>query len=307
MDTTNKNNFENSLKNIKSEYFFINFSSILEKNRLYKIVKYNKTFQKILNITKNDYENFNKIEIEMIPINISDKNKFIYIKDEYLPSYHIYFNDDKNEIKRDYFTKDEIIKKIKIIIDEDIKSFDYLFYCVDCIEKITFTKFNRKDINNMCGMFDGCSSLKELNLNNFKTNNVTSMRRMFNECSSLKKLNLSNFMNDNVTDMSYLFYGCSSLEEINLCNFDTSNVTNMSSMFAGCSSIKELNLSHFRTKNVTSMGLMFAECSSLKELNINYFSFKNSTIIDSMFSGCSDELMIKIRNQNINIRDADFI
>ena len=46
-----------------------------------------------------------------------------------------------------------------------------------------FTKFRRKDINNMALMFYGCSSLKEINFSNFNTNNAINMFGMFAGCS----------------------------------------------------------------------------------------------------------------------------
>ena len=104
--------------------------------------------------------------------------------------YHIYFNDNKEEIKRNYFNKNDNVSKIKIIIDYQVKSFEELFYYCECIEYINFKKFYRNNINNMGSMFWECSSLKELNLSNFNTNNVTNMEGMFYECSSLKELNL---------------------------------------------------------------------------------------------------------------------
>ena len=96
--------------------------------------------------------------------------------------YHIYFNDNKEEIKRNYL--DDNVSKIKIIIDYQVKSLENLFYRCKCIEYIYFKKFYRKNINNMEDMFLECSSLKELNLSNFNTNNITNMRFMFHGCSS---------------------------------------------------------------------------------------------------------------------------
>ena len=48
---------------------------------------------------------------------------------------------------------------------------------------------------NMCGMFNGCSSLKELNINNFNTNNVKDMRWMFSKCSNELKLKIKSEFN----------------------------------------------------------------------------------------------------------------
>ena len=103
---------------------------------------------------------------------MNEYGKFININEEDEKYYHIYFNDNKEEIKRNKINKEDKVRKIKIIIDSEIKSFYYLFYWCKCIESINFKKFFRKNITNMNSMFYGCSSLKELNLNNFNTNNV---------------------------------------------------------------------------------------------------------------------------------------
>jgi len=106
-----------------------------------------------LKIGINDYKKLSQIEIEIIPINKENKNVFIDIPNEYKSYYYIHFNEDKKELKQNYFNKNEKIRKIKIIIDKKIKSFEKLFFNCDCIEKINFIRFNRKDINNMSSMF----------------------------------------------------------------------------------------------------------------------------------------------------------
>ena len=180
---------EYSFKYIKNKYILKQITEHLTKKRLFKIINYNKLFQEKLNIGIIDYKKiFDQIEIEILPINIDDFNYFININEEYKSSYHIYFNNNKNEIKQNYFNKNDNITKIYIILDNEIQSFKKLFCDCNCIEKIKFIKFKRNDINNMNGMFYGCSSLKELNLNNFNTSNVTDMNGMFYGCSSLKKL-----------------------------------------------------------------------------------------------------------------------
>ena len=156
----------------------------------------------------NDFEELSAIEIEIKLVN-NKYGKFINIKEEDKKYYHIYFNNNKEEIKRNYIKENEQIKIIRIKIDYQVKSFENLFYFCECIESIYFKKFYRNNINNMKGMFSGCSSLKELNLNNFNTNNVTDMNNMFYGCSSLKELNLNNFNTNKVNYMKDMFYGCS--------------------------------------------------------------------------------------------------
>ena len=262
-----KNNINNNdaLKKIRSKYIIMKIFDNLSKNKFMNIIRYSKKYQKLVNKKLKDYKNeYFKIEIEIIPkeniygnfINIANK-----ITKE---NVNIFFNNNNEEIKRSFITKNDNITKIKIIIRHKINSLNYFFKDCKCIKKVNFIKFNKDDIISMKGIFYNCSSLEELNLSNINTNKVTDMSWMFFGCSSLKRLNLSNFNTNNVTDMYTMFYGCSSLEELNLSHFNTNNVTNMCNMFFGCKSLKELNLSNFNTNKVINMGGMFEGCSSLK-------------------------------------------
>jgi len=271
-------------KNFKSNYFLqILFNHLMKKKSL-DIIKYNKNIKERININIKDYKEYSEIyssiELEIKPVR-DEYDRFINIDEEDKMYYHIYFDDNKEEIKRNHLNENEQIKTIKIIIDYQIKSFKRLFQYCGCIESIKFIKFYRNNVTNMVSMFSGCSSLKELNLNNFNTNNVTDMGWMFCLCSSLKELNLSNFNTNNVTNMAGMFCLYSSLKELNLSNFNTYNVTNMSKMFWGCSSLKELNLSNFNTNN-------------------------NATNMNDMFNGCSDEFKKKIKSKYKNIKGMAF-
>ena len=163
-----------NILDVKSKYILQEIFSNLQENKLLDIIKYNKKIQEKLQKDIKDYKTYGEIIIEIIPINNRDKNYFINYAEEH-KYYHIYFNDENEEKKRNYFTKNENISKIKIIIDSQVKSFWNLFDYCDCIEKINFINFRRKNINDMESMFSRCHSLIELNLNNFHTNNVTSM------------------------------------------------------------------------------------------------------------------------------------
>ena len=157
----------NIFKDIKSRLILQKiFKHLVEKKLLY-IVKYNKNIKSKININIKDYKNYyEKIEIEIIPVS-NEYGKFINIKKEDEKYYHIYFDDNKEEIQRNYLDKNDNVSKIKIIIDYQIKSFEELFEVCECIEYLCFKKFYRNNVTNMSCMFDGCSKLKELNLNNF--------------------------------------------------------------------------------------------------------------------------------------------
>ena len=300
-----------SLINVKSDFFLEKLFDNVPKNLFFTIVKYNKKVQKRLKINIQNYKEyseylqiFSPIEIEVIPIK-NKYGKFININEKD-PLYHIYFNDDKEEIKKNTLDKDDKVSKIKIIIDHQEKSLACLFYNCICIKTIDFKKFYRNNIADMHKMFDGCYFLREINLTNFKTNNVIDMSDMFNDCSFLKAINLSKFNTNNVTNMSGMFGRCSSLKELNLSNFNTNNVTDMSGMFSGCLSLKELNLSNFNTNNVTDMRYMFQECSSLKVLNLDNFVFNSEVNMEYIFYECCNELKMKIKAQYEKFKEEAF-
>ena len=213
---------KNKFVGLKSNYILKKLFDYMQTRISLKIIKCNINMQKRLNIDINNYkvfsEKYSSIELEIIPIR-RGCGPFINIKEEDKKYFHIYFNDNKEEIKNTELNEEDKVSKINIIIDYQIKSFSELFYECENIESINFKKFYRNNINNMSCMFYGCSSLKELNLSNFNTNNVTNMSYMFYYCSSLNELNLSNFDTNNVTNMSYMFYDCSSLKELNISIF----------------------------------------------------------------------------------------
>ena len=54
------------------------------------------------------------------------------------------------------------------------------------------------------------------------------------------------------------------------------------------------------------MSWMFRGCSKIKELNLNNFNTNNVTNMSYMFFGCSDDLKMKIKSENKNIKDEAF-
>ena len=170
-------------KNLKSDFFLQKLFNNLLKKKSLDIIKYNNNIKERMNISIKDYKEYSEIyspiEIEIKPVK-NEYGEFINMNENEI-YYHIYFNDNKEEIKRNYLIKNDNIERLKIIIDYQVKSFMDLFWDCKCIEYICFKKFYRNNINNMEGMFCRCSSLKELNLSNFNTNNVNNMRDMFND------------------------------------------------------------------------------------------------------------------------------
>ena len=150
INESKENNKENesakpnpNIENIKSRYILSKIIDNMPKKIKLEIVRYNKKIQNILNLSVNDYkEYYEGIEIEIIPVK-GEYGKFIHIDNENDKLYyHIYFNDNKEEIKNKYKIKEvdgvtkheyyideeDKITKIKIIIDYQVKSFKELFF-----------------------------------------------------------------------------------------------------------------------------------------------------------------------------------
>ena len=97
---------QNIFEKIKSKYILKQILDKIKEKKLLEIIKYNKKIQNKLDINLNNFkefsEKFSSIELELTIIK-KDYNKFINIlRDEDKVYYHIYFNDNKKEIKNMY-------------------------------------------------------------------------------------------------------------------------------------------------------------------------------------------------------------
>ena len=129
------------IENIKSRYILSKIYNNITKKKKLEIIKYNKKIQNRLNLDVKDYkEYYEEIEIEIIPTK-DNYGEFINIDENDKLYYHIYFNDNKEEIKNKYeINKIDKVIKIKIIIDYQVKSFFKLF-SFRCIESINFNNY----------------------------------------------------------------------------------------------------------------------------------------------------------------------
>lgn len=162
-----------------------------------------------------------------------------------------------------------------------------MFYGCKSLKNIDLSRFDTRNIVNMCCMFTDCKNLKQLDLSGFSTGNVREMINMFSRCSNLEQINISGLDTHNVEYMGQMFCGCESLKQLDLSSFNTEKVLYMGEMFSGCKSLKQFDLSHFNTERVVSMQNMFKDCSTLEQLNISNFDTKCTSFIDGMFWGCA--------------------
>ena len=256
------------LKSIKNVFFINQIFSLIPKAKCLKLIHHSKNLQKKLSISIDDFiKYFNQIEIEMIPKENLEKEEtktiIINIKEEEKTFFHIYLNNSRQELDRNYIKKVDEASKIKIVLDMNIKSLSGLFKDCYSIKELKFNKFNRRNITDMSYMFNNCTNLIKLDISKIKTDNVINMLGMFYNCPLLSNIDVTNLKTNNVTDMSYMFGCCLSLKELDLSNFNTKNVTNISGMFCRCNLLSKLDLSNFNTNNGTNMSCMIQSCASL--------------------------------------------
>ena len=89
-------------RKLKNRYILSKIYDNIPKIKKLVIFKYNIRLQNRLNLSDKDYkeysETYSSIEIEIIPTK-GKYGRFMYIKENDKLYYHIYFNDDKEEIE----------------------------------------------------------------------------------------------------------------------------------------------------------------------------------------------------------------
>ena len=109
--------------------------------------------------------------MEIIPIDkIEPDVNYLFIRmRENKNYYHIYFGNDLNtQIKRNYITYQDKIKKIIIKIDMELKSLRGLFHDCTAIKEFKFTKLNRDDFTDIQDLFYGCINLEKIDIQKLK-------------------------------------------------------------------------------------------------------------------------------------------
>jgi hypothetical protein len=150
MDNLKSNSYQkNIFKKITSKRVLQQTFNYLKETKYLEIIKYNKMIQKRLNISIDNYKKYWRTEIEIIPLMVRNEHQATFIKilnNEHQKYYHIYFNDEKKRIDRNYITKKDKVTKIKIFIDCEVQSFSKLFDGCRCIVKLNLIKMKSKDI-----------------------------------------------------------------------------------------------------------------------------------------------------------------
>ena len=150
------NNYRiNILNSVKSKYILkIIFGYLIDVKSL-SIIRINKSLQNKLDIDINTYIEMCKIKINIYPIK-EVEGKLINIIEKERPYYHIYFDDNKEEIQNLSITKKDNVNKIKLIIDNKIDDLSKLFKDCNYIRQIDIIRFKNRKIYNMNEIFSCC-------------------------------------------------------------------------------------------------------------------------------------------------------
>ena len=156
---------------------------ILEKyvgeNKYMKLFKYSKKHQSKYGLSLYDYKYFIPIKIEIIPIEsrkLEEEKKYYFINFKLnRRNYDIYFNDKNKIVKKDFFTKEDEVYKIRINLKHEIKDLSELFYI----------KEYENNLENQ--------SIKEIHFTRFFENNIEDMSKLFYKCIFLTKIEFSEF------------------------------------------------------------------------------------------------------------------
>lgn len=230
-----------------------------------------------------------------------------------------------NSIYLEMGLKELTIKDIEIINSPKTEGYQYAFYAMRNLEKITcenvvfpdlclyffnyshLTKIKEITIKN-CRfasntimadyMFSKLSTLTKLTLNGFDMTNVTTLGNMFlNTPAQITGTNTIT-AGSSLTKVDSMFYGCTGLEkDVDLSGMVCPNVTNLNQMFYGCTSIETIDLSNI-TGTIIIISNAFNGCTSLKTIDISGMSFSISSSADraDLFNGVPTNCTIYVKN-----------
>ena len=173
---------------------------------------------------------------------------------------NIIYNINENDKEYGYINifGSEFVKNNKNICKMIIDNKEY-----EISEKYNIKNYNKNkleiklkgnnNINDMSGMFYGCSSLSSLpDISKWNINNIN----MFYGCLSLSSLpDISKWNIYNVTYLSFMFRGCSSLSSLpDISKWNINNISNISYIFNGCLSLSSLpDISNWNAYKVGSL------------------------------------------------------
>ena len=235
-------------------------------------------------------------------------NKYIYKEmkhlNQFITEYIIKKKLDKPIDSEDHYeyhpkTKGELIDNIIELVEKNIYNFNCIntskikdmSYLFDDFEYVTIkenfdiSRWNVSNVENMCGMLDGCKYFN-CDLSNWDVSNVENMEQMFYRCESFEGKGLENWNVSNVKRMDMIFSYCINFDGKSIENWDISNLKSTRNMFYYCIKFNA-NLSNWDVSNIKRMISMFAYCKSFKGKGLENWNVSNVEYMNYIFNGCT--------------------
>ena len=194
---------------------------------------------------------------------------------------------------------------------EKLNSFSRMFYQIDRLSSIVFTKkLDTKNIVSMERMFVHCNSLTSIDMSHFNMENVKDLDYFMYSSSNLVSLKLPKSKVSNLVKANHMFEECKKLISIDFTNFivDSNNLTEFHGAFQSCSHLEYINLTNFNLKEVVDMGELFSDCHSLKSIDFPNMKINKLEVMNKIFFGCNNLKSLNLSNFNTeNVVDMNFI
>ena len=187
------------------------------------------------------------------------------------------YNDDNVEI----FNSNKVNNLFAIKINDDIIEPNSVFSFDNITNFTVYFYLNETLPFSLSNMFQNNNQLVDFSFNEqyMKDFSVNDMKGMFSGCTSLTSISLYLPNAQNLTDISYLFSDCIYLNSINLSLLNSYNLKNMNNLFYNCISLKNIRIDNLNTDNVIQMKEMFYNCNLLSSINVSLFNIENVKVI----------------------------
>lgn len=180
----------------------------------------------------------------------------------------------------------------------EVTNMERVFEGCSSLQSLDLSSLKPFATTTMKEMLRSCSGLESVTFgNNFYTEKVNDMSGMFWGCSKLTSIDLSKFNTSKVLSFENMFLGCQALTSFTWgSNFDTHYAENFYGMFADCKSIATLDLSFFNMSSSTNICNMFCGCEKLNSLNIASFTSAHTDDVQELFKDCKKLSVIRMGN-----------
>ena len=152
---------------------------------------------------------------------------------------------------------------------DSLTDISYMFNrCSNLLSVGYFRYFNTQNVKNMCGLFNGCKSLKNFTSSGKPTHDI--------------------YLNTKAaTDMSIMFQGCENLEKIDTSLYEAKALENVGGMFANCKKIVSIKNILYNTEKISDITAIFKNCKALTSPDfMKIWKWENVTKAKEAFSCC---------------------